>query len=803
MSLYAHIALPLPVRNTFTYRIPKHLTKFANPGSRALVEVGNRIVVGVILSTADRTEYPDSRVKNLLEVLDPEPALTPDLIALSKWMSAYYHHPIGETFAAVAPSSRRATHRVAYSPLPKTTPPDHADPAAKLFGKIAARQTLPLASVARSELKALEGLLSGGKLERRWQTDLPTSFSQNWATLTDNAPPHQTLGGNSFKLAMLLRELEQGPKSVTDLKNRAIAPDTIKRAAGKNWITLEATPPAPKSSAELGYGGEPPKELTDRQSECVKEIADSVASGKFNSILLLGTTGSGKTEVYINAVTKALRLGHTALVLAPEITLTPQLVGRFGDRLGEGLAVLHSGLGERERSLQWEAVRSGRARVVVGTRSAIFAPLKRLGLIIVDEAHDQSYKQDEGLKYNAKHAALWLANKNGATVVLGSATPDVEDYAQATSGRYTLLTLPDRVGDAEEPEIKLVDIRNEERRLGRQVLIGEQLKKAITRCLEAGEQALVFHNRRGISPALYCTGCSEPMRCRHCSVALTLHKSRGGGKLVCHYCGATRPRPELCPECETGELVEVGAGTQKIEELISGLWPNARVSRLDRDSARGPGGGLEVLSDFADGKADILVGTQMVAKGHHFPKLTVAGVVSADDSLHLPDFRASERTYQTLSQVAGRTGRGESRGTVYIQTRNPHHPVLQAVAEGDYKKFATAELEEREEVGYPPYRRGAVIRIASINKSECAATASRVGAWLSSRGAKTGVDVLGPAPAPIERVRNSYRYQLLLRAPGPEPSALQSLIRAFISEGPFSPSKGVSVTIDIDPLRLM
>ncbi len=812
MPGYARVAVTLPVCSTFHYKIPRRLAALALPGARCIVEFGGRAVAGFIIALDKVADVDEARVKELREVLDPVPCLAPDLLELAHWLSTYYHNPLGETLLTMLPPSERAVKSVAYEAVsPETstaTPP--ATPAqkkidplqAELLAEIAQKGQLPAARLKGKRARALEALLKRGLVKRIWNV-APRAKPRplRWALLKEGAPSPAELGGNATKLAELLKLVGEGPKSVTELRAEAISSDTLKRAVERGWLELTEETVAPASVKSLGFGGGEDLTPTPEQAHCLKLVEDALESENFEPILLRGVTGSGKSEIYLRAVCDTLDRGRSAIVLVPEISLTPQLIGRFGAKLGTKLSVLHSGLSQRERGLQWAALKNGDARVVIGTRSAVFAPVSELGLIVVDEEHDGGYKQEEGLRYNAKHAALMRARGAGAVVLMGSATPELESYALAKEGRYRLVELPKRVGGALPPEIRLVDLRPEESRMRRDVLITTELSRAIDGALERGEQALLFLNRRGLSPAVYCPTCREPLRCPSCSVAMTLHGSRARGRLLCHYCARSSAAPSSCPVCGDEGLVELGAGTQKLEVELKSRWPKAKVARLDRDVA-GATGGSEVLGAFARGEADILVGTQMVTKGHHFPRLTVVGVVSADDALHMPDFRAAERTFQTLVQVAGRAGRAERPGKVFIQTRNPHHPVLEAVVEADYEKFAQLELTERESAGYPPYRRVALVRVSSENRSESQRAAQTLARWFMDMGSTLSVEVLGPAPAPLEKLRGRYRHHFLLRAPGNAPGPLRQLLAHFIENGP-KQGRNIKLSIDVDPVNLL
>ncbi|RMG88418.1 MAG: primosomal protein N', partial [Candidatus Dadabacteria bacterium] len=540
---------------------------------------------------------------------------------------------------------------------------------------------------------------------------------------------------------------------------------------------------------------------TPEQSDAIDWVRGALDARAFRPLVLQGVTGSGKTEVYLRAAEEALARGMGVLFLVPEIGLTPQFLGRICSRFADRVALLHSGLGQRERALQWDRLRRGEVRLALGARSAVFAPVADLGLVVVDEEHDPAYKQEDGLRYHAKHVALYRARLCGAVAILGSATPDVETLWQCREGRYAWHGLPRRVGDAREPEIRVVDLRQEDRRRGRRTLISDPLARAVGRALERGEQAVLFLNRRGFSPVLVCGGCGEPVRCTRCAVSLTLHRRPGGGVLLCHYCGARRPVPDACPGCSSPGLSPVGAGTQRVVEAAQARWPGARVARFDRDAVRADGG-RAVLEAFRRGDLDILVGTQMLAKGHHFPRLTVVGVVDADVGLHFPDFRAGERSFQLLVQVVGRAGREDRPGTAFLQTRSPDHPVFRAVAAGDREGFLEAELEARRIAGYPPFRRLALVGVSAPGEDAAGAAARAIARAAREGGRRWGVEVLGPAPAPLERLRGRWRFQVLLRAPGPDPRPLTALL-ARLRAGGLPEGGDVRVTLDMDPVSML
>lgn len=795
--------MPLPLENSFHYGIPHRLRESLAPGCRVMVEFGGRRLTGFALAVEAQAPVESARIRDLVEQIDPEPCITQELMKLAEWMAGYYHHPLGEVLFVLLPPSARGAERITYLPTPLEPPVDAPEGAVKLYGRLSGAGGLALGALGAGTGPDMEYLLANGCVERVIGDSVANrGRGARWASLAVDAPEAAQAARSGVRLGELITLLVGGPMKLADLAALGIARDTVGRAEKRGWVVVGEEPDRPVEGGEFGFGGEKVETPTEAQAACLSRIESALDSGEFSPFLLMGVTGSGKTEVYLRAAAAALARGRGALVLVPEIGLTPQLLGRFAKRLGGRMAVLHSGLSEKERGLQWEAVRRGEAPVVVGTRSAVFAPVKNLGLIIIDEEHEGSYKQEEGFRYNAKHVAFVRAKNLGAAIVAGSATPDLESWANALSGKYNLLRLPGRVGGAEPPEIRLVDLRPEEARMGKRVFVGQELKKEVEGCLARGEQALIFLNRRGFSPTVSCAACGEPAGCANCSVPMTLHRGRGGAKLVCHYCGAVRKPPTVCANCRSTELIELGAGTQKLEEIVTSAWPSARVLRLDRDAAAG----LNVksaLEAFAAGEADILVGTQMVAKGHHFPRLTTVGVISADDSLNVPDFRASERTFQLLVQVAGRAGRmADLPGRVLVQTRNPHHPALLATASGDYDGFAAEELRQREQAGFPPYARLALVRVSATDETLARKAAQEVAKKIEGLPSRRFVDVLGPAPSPIEKVKARFRHQILLRATPRNARKLHDLVAEFLSSPEKSRNKDIRVTIDIDPVTL-
>lgn len=802
MRTFAAVAVTAPLRNTLHYRIPGRLEAFARVGVRCSVELGRRKVAGFIVEILSESEVP--KPKDVLEILDAEPLLSKELINLGLWVSDYYQHPLGETLNSLFPPEARAVSSVVYTLAEGAGGACELSAAeGKLIEKAAAG--IKASELSGAKAKVLSGLVEKGLLERNWRVEGPREQAKvEWLSLSEDAPPPGELPRGLKRLKELLLQLSEGPAPWQAIRSKSLGRDVLKRAVSRGWVKVDIVNDAaalPESFSLAAKGMV--EKLTTGQAGSLELVEEKLEGGGFAPILLHGVTGSGKTEVYIRAVASAIAAGSSALVLVPEIALTPQLVGRFAAALGAGLAVLHSGLSRSERRLQWEKVRSGEARAVVGTRSAVFAPLVDLRLIIIDEEHDSSYKQEEGLRYNAKHVALVRASRLDCAVVLGSATPDLETLHHARSGRYLYAALPERVGSALLPSIKLVDIRQEEKRKGYGLSISEPLAHAVDKALGRGEQALLFINRRGFSPVYVCVDCGEPIRCGHCSVTLTQHGVGERARLRCHYCGVATAPPAACPACSSPELYSAGAGTQKIERIAAEVWPGAGIGRLDRDSV-GNASATGLLEEFRAGSLDILIGTQMVVKGHHFPNLTVVGVLDADAGMGFPDFRATEKTFQSLTQVAGRAGRSDKPGMVLLQSRNPHHPLFKAVIEGDYEGFATEELGERQRCGFPPFSRLALLRLSSADRAAGERGAAAAARFLRSLAKDEELEILGPATAPIEKLRGRYRFQILLRCEAEAGTApLVRLLRHFFSSsGPKMPT-GVRAHADPDPVNML
>jgi primosomal protein N' (replication factor Y) len=746
--LLADVAVPVPVARAFSYAVPEELAAGARVGARVVCPFGARRIVGVVLAT--REGEPQGRVKSLARVLDAEPALPEDLLAFLRDLAAYYFAPIGEVVRlALPPIDREAAREVA---------------APSLFGA------------------------AGGVSARRVQWVVPTPRVEDAGAVRGQAA------------AVLAAVRASGATPLARLEERwGNARAAVKRLGETGLVLVEEREaPADPFFAEPAARDEP-RDPTAAQAAAIEAIAGAVADRRGATFLLHGVTGSGKTEVYLRAIAAARAAGRGSVVLVPEIALTPQLVARFRARFGDDVAVLHSALTPRERLEMWRRLRTGAVDVAIGARSALFAPVRSLGLVVVDEEHDSSFKQEEGVRYHARDMAILRAHRAGGVCVLGSATPSLESEHLARSGRATKLRLPERARAQPMPRVELVDLRRVgpgptgDRRLS------VVLHRAIEETLRAREQTILFLNRRGFAPSVRCGSCGRLATCTSCSVALTFHKRASAVR--CHYCDYEAPLDAQCAHCRSEALELEGLGTEKLEETLAAAFPDARIARLDRDVATGRR--IEaVLARVRAREVDILVGTQMVTKGHDLPNVTLVGVVNADAALSIPDFRASERAFQLLVQVAGRAGRGEVPGRVIVQTHDPEHPAVAMAARHDVDAFLERELADRRELGYPPLTRSALVRVDAVEESRARDACARlVGVATSTEGVRSGaVLVQGPAPAPIARLRNRWRFRLMLRASRRD--ALRAVL-ASIEAATGTLDRAVRAAIDVDPVALL
>ncbi|MDD5424094.1 MAG: primosomal protein N' [Candidatus Omnitrophica bacterium] len=663
---YADIALGLPVRKPFHYRVPPSLMDKAEVGKRVLVPFGPRKLVGYIVGFVGKPDIEG--VKDIISVIDQEgPAISAELLSLTKWIAEYYRSSWGEAISA-----------------------------------------------------ALPGAIKKGKIK---------------------AAP------------------------------RNPAPEDIYEATKNYKPTLE-------------------------QASALKPIFESISGGRNDVYLLHGITGSGKTEVYLQSIELALKMGKTAIVLVPEISLTPQAIEWFKSRFGGVVAVLHSRLLDTERFIEWKKLKDGAARIAVGARSAVFAPVSNLGLIVIDEEHETSYKQDDAPRYNAREVAIERARISGATVILGGATPSIETYHKALSGEYKMLKMTERIEKRSLPKVDIVDMRQELLDVKDAKIFSRALEHAISQVLNKNGQVMLLMNRRGFSTFINCRKCGHVVKCRHCNVSMTYHYDIK--KLSCHYCNYQADPPAKCPKCKSGDIQYFGVGTQKIESEAARIFPAARIARMDTDATVKRGSHKQILDDFRKHKLDILIGTQMIAKGHDFPRVTLVGVISADTALNLPDFRSGERTFNLLTQVAGRAGRGSEAGRVIIQTFSPDHYAVRKSVDHDYAGFFDEEIKFRRELGYPPFNHIIDIKLRGRNEERVIKAAHDLAAVLAAHIEGKDIDLVGPAPEFISKIKGQYRWSMFLK--GSKPRDMCGYIDKAL-EG-LAGKSAVTIAVDVDPLGL-
>jgi primosomal protein N' (replication factor Y) len=803
-----NVAVAVPLRTTFTYRAPERLTAEIGPGSRVLVPFRKKSLVGVVTEWVE--EAPSgTKLRDVQKCLDLVPALTPKLLELGKWVASYYIAPIGEVYRAMLPplTELRAQQIVVLTDAGRAAPANFfAESARKpdFLNKLQdAKDGLSLQAATRSgtTLADLVRLQRRGLLEIRQQIQNRKRRTQRIIAWKSSEADGVVVVEKEERLRKLLI-LERGPLPLPQLlKLAAVSRAFIERLLreGKLDTWEEALDPA-EDPFDIGYTP-PAHTLNPDQDRAFGAIRARFELGEFGVQLLHGVTGSGKTEVYLRAVQDTLARGKTAIILVPEIALTLWIARQcrawFGARF-EGVAVLHSALSDVERAREWWRVRNGEARVIVGTRSAIFAPVDKLGLVIVDEEQESSYKQEETPRYHGRDVAVVRAKLENAVALLGSATPSLETFHHARNGKYELLTLAQRVAERSLPSVEILDLREEFKQTHQTSPISSRLGEAIKECLNFETQALILINRRGYSWSVICRSCGANVQCVNCSISMTHHKHRN--RLECHYCGSVQPIPKKCPKCNSQYVYFFGEGSEQLEERLRKEFPKARIARLDRDTARTKRQYQEMLGAFADGALDILVGTQMLAKGHDFHRVTLVGVISADSSLTMPDFRAAERTFQLMTQVAGRAGRGELPGRVLIQTFYPEHYAIQDAIKQDYTAFFERELQYRQVMAYPPFTSLAnvIVRDASLEK---AITWSRELSQYLAPHNGDGIRILGPASAPLARLKSEYRFQFLLKSK--RKALLTKILAGALAYCDAKEIPQTAVLVDMDPLQLL
>ncbi|MFO0688282.1 MAG: primosomal protein N' [Myxococcota bacterium] len=821
------MALPVPLDRVFDYTTddPGALASgLAAPlvGRRVRVGFGGQKLVGLVvpaeLRGADEGRGP-RELAAIDEILDEEPVVAEELIRLLAEEARAIYCPIGQAIQHALPpgATPRLSRPFALTRLGERALAQGALGAGALGGEARpilarlAERPATLTALSRALPKIavgprLEALVRDGLVERRREHRMPRAQvpSVRIARLAEGVDVERTLATTLTRAgaqAKLLRRLAEQPGGIAARALTAEEPQAaaaLRALVRRGLAGIESRPVFAATESVLDGGGR--VRLTDDQREALAAICDAVKRELPTRFLLHGVTGSGKTEVYLQAVEETLAAGRQALVLVPEITLTHQIVARLRARFGDEVAVLHSGLKPGERLAQWERLRTRQTAIAVGARSALFAPLEALGLIVIDEEHDGAYKNEEGFRYHARELAERRAAHARCPLVLGSATPSLESRWRAEQGELRRLSLPRRVGGRPLPAVEIVDLAKEKAKAarGRKAILSRPLRRAIEAALAAGGQTILFLNRRGFSTRIFCFQCGHAERCNDCDVALVFHA--GEHALRCHYCDHTRPVPERCSGCGDPETALLGVGTERLEEEVRALFPEARTLRLDRDTAARRGHTEKVLRALRDGAVDIVIGTQMVAKGHDFPGVQLVGVVAADLGLHLPDFRAAERTFQLLTQVAGRAGRAARPGQVVVQTFVPDHYALVPVATHDYETFYRTELEHRQALGYPPF--GLLARAIVHGEDERDALAAAEGLATAAREAVAGgpVEILGPAPAPIARLRGRFRFMLLLK--GRDEASWRAACEAVVAAARRIP-RTVVVGLDARPVSML
>jgi len=820
-----------------TYAIPPALEGRVQCGHRVLVPLRARRLTGIVTEVGEGLDAGAGALKPILELPESRPLYDRAHLALIEFMAAYYMAPLGDAMQSVVPAAARIESRKLYrlAAAPDALREATLSPIERAILKTLERRAMTVREVARlgeaGEVTSALARLVAERIVEIAESIRGRHRSTSVVRLTPGAPPSSAVklrGVNQREIVRLLDEAAPQALGLEELEEQVPGARAAVRAlARRGVVEVESAPrtaaaPWANVGDAIGGAGAPDAhgggdyELMPEQAAAIETVMPAVTGGREGAFLLWGITASGKTEVYLKLAAAALEAGRQVLVLVPEIALADQIVRSFRARFGPLVAIAHSAQNVAERWASWMAALDGQARIMIGPRSAIFAPLAGLGLIVVDEEHDPAYKQEEGIRYNARDLAVMLGRLAPCPVVLGSATPSSESFYNARRGRYRLLRMARRVMERPLAEVEVVDLRAEFKKgpsradggpakpeEPRAVPLSAPLLNALRANLAAGGQSVVFLNRRGFHNFLQCHLCGVVLSCGNCSVSMTFHlRDRS---LRCHWCGARQPAPEACPECKGFGLVGQGFGTERLAEALAAALPQARIERMDSDTSGRRGIRLELVERLRRGEIDVMVGTQMITKGFDLPGVTLVGVVLADLGLNLPDFRAAERTFQLLTQVAGRAGRGERPGRVLIQTYAPHHYSIRAARDQDYDRFIRRELRLRQELGWPPYSRMALVRIEGPDAAAVAATAERAAGMLRSenRDAKGGgMRVLGPAPAPIERLRGRYRWQVMLRST--EAAAMRAaLVSMQASLGGRGARGGVFVGVDLDPVNML
>jgi len=811
MPEFCDVALPVPLDTAFTYHVSDGLVPVV--GGRVLVPLRQKRMSGVVVEIHDRK--PAIKTKGVLNVLDSAPVLDEQLMRLAKWIADYYLAPLGEVFRTMLPLSAEFKRAIAYriteeghlalhqAGMSGSSARSHKTPEDQLIefrvlDYLADRDTVREESL-RAATRASKDLLAG-MVRKKWIVREDFSGTRDAKRISKIAVLKSADGKLNNNQRTLLDTLAAagGRVAVEALHMLEVPRTTLGTLVKRGLVEIAEEPEEFTISGVKARPSPFDFQFNPAQEKAVEKFREDVGARSFSAMLMHGVTGSGKTAVYLAGMRTVLEVGRSAILLVPEIGLTPAMAADLHQVFGEEVAILHSALSDQERAEQWHRIKRGDARIVVGTRSAVFAPVTDLALIIVDEEQDSSYKQEETPRYHARDVAVMRAKMANAVVVLGSATPSLESYFNAKKNKYVLITLPDRVEQRPLPEVELIDMRQEFQETGHEQVISRKLAEEIKERMDRREQVMILLNRRGYSPLVLCRSCGKTLECKNCAIALTHHKR--ARKMECHYCGYRAPVPQHCIHCGSEYVYFVGTGSEKLEELLHGMFPQARIGRLDRDTVRGREDFERMLAGMNAGEIDLLVGTQMIAKGHDIHNVTLVGVVGADMALGMPDFRAAERTFQLLTQVAGRAGRGDTPGKVVLQTYFPDHYAVQFAAQHDFVGFYEKELRFRSWMHYPPYSALANVLLRSDKLHEALQWSGTLGQWFE-KTRHEGIRVLGPAAAPILRLKRDYRYHFVLKSPSRE--RLNTLLRMMLAYVAQQKIPRTQVIVDVDALWLM
>ncbi len=802
--MYINVALNIPADKIFTYEVPVNLRDKIAIGKRVFVPFGLRKRTGFIIAVNVSCDLP--KVKSVIEILDDEALFGDADLDFYQWIATYFMYPLGKTLAELIPAGSEKKDFLWITPL--DLPEEiSVSPAQKKLLTLLMRypQGISLHNLAEeSGLKNISTIvqnlnLSGLLLIEEKNKKQLAVRSERIVSLVDGKIACTKLTGKEELLVECLQK--HGAMSIGNLAKKANTSSAmVNNLHLKGIIKFTASEVIRRASLQSTISRPAEKiTLNDEQNQALRDISQNLGKNIFTPILLHGVTGSGKTEVYLNAIEKVLAAGGSAIYLVPEIALTPQLISRIAYRFDEqNIAVLHSGIAETIRYDQWRQIKRGRLNLVIGARSALFAPLPNLQLIIIDEEHDASYKQDERLCYHARDLAVLKAKQSKATVILGSATPGLRSYFNAKTKKYRYLELRERVNNKPLPKVEIIDMKAQKEITGKAPILSDALISAIGETLSRKEQVLLFLNKRGFDTFLICADCGHNFRCPNCAVSLKNHLAEN--LIKCHYCDYSQKALPLCPSCKGNRVLTYGVGTQKLEKEIESLFPSVRLQRMDSDTTARKGAQEKILAALQKKEIDILIGTQMITKGHDFPFITLVGVISADTSLNIPDFRASERTFQMLTQVAGRGGRGEALGRVIIQTFNPEHYALKHAQSHDYKSFYAEEIEYRKALQYPPFGRIINLRLSSIKKETLMERANLIGKQAKTLAARLNniAEIIGPAESPLAKIRGRFRYQMLIK--GQDINALHQIAQELLLKHTDSI---VKLTVDVDPESFM